>query len=63
MELARLDSLKTAGPARKLKRYQLVSRRMEARSERIRRFRLARTQALPRLERLEPAPPRARPAD
>ena len=55
MELARLDSKKTARPVWKPKRYGLVSERVEAQTERIRRFRLARMEALPRLEQLEPA--------
>jgi hypothetical protein len=62
MELARLDSWKTARPVWKTKRYGLVSERVEAQSERVKRFRLARMEALPRLENLEPAA-RTRPAD
>ena len=53
--LARLDSPKTDSPARKPRRYRLVSQRVEAQTERVRRFRLARMEALPRLENLEPA--------
>ena len=60
MELARLDSPKTDS-ARKPRRYQLVSRRFEA-SERVKRLRLARMEALPRLDKLEPVRA-ARPAD
>ena len=59
MELARLDSRKTAGPARKARRYRLVSR-LDDEAARIKRFSLSRTVGLPRLERLEPA---ARTAD
>ena len=40
-----------------------MSDRVEAQGERIKRFRLERMEALPRLERLEPAVSRARPAD
>jgi hypothetical protein len=63
VELARLDSPETAGPARKPKRWALVSHRVEAQSERIKRFRLERMEGLPRLERLEPAARIARTAD
>ena len=61
MELAHLDS-PTTDPARKPRRYQLVSRRVEA-TERVKRFRLARMEALPRLDKLEPVARLARPAD
>ena len=61
MELARLNSPRT-DPARRPRRYQLVSRRFEA-SERVKRFRLAPMEALPRLDKLEPAARVARPAD
>jgi hypothetical protein len=54
MELARLDSRKTAGPDRKARRYRLVSR-LDDQGQRIKRFRLSRADGLPRLERLEPA--------
>ena len=54
MELARLDSWKTARPVWKTKRYGLVSERVEAQTERIRRFRLARMEALPPLRQLKP---------
>jgi hypothetical protein len=52
--LARVDSPGTDGPARKPRRYRLVSERVEAQSARIRRFRLARMEALPPLQQLEP---------
>ena len=55
MELAHLDSWKTARPVWRPKRYGLVSERVGAQTERIRRFRLARMEALPRLDQLEPA--------
>jgi len=56
MKSASLDSWKTARPVWKPKRYGLVSDRVEAQTERIRRFRLARMEALPSLkQRLEPA--------
>jgi hypothetical protein len=54
MELARLDSWRTARPAWRPKRYGLVSERAEAAGARIKRFRLARMEALPALEHLEP---------
>ena len=62
MELARLDSPKTARPVRKPNRWGLVSR-VEARGERIKRFRLERMETLPRLETLEPTARTARAAD
>ena len=49
-----MDSPETDAPGRKPRRYWLVSERMEAQSERIRRFRLARMEALPQLKQLEP---------
>ena len=59
MELAHLDYQKKA---LKPKRYLLVSRRFEAQGARIKRLTLAQADALPRLERLEPAARTARPA-
>ena len=49
-----MDSPSKDGPARKPRRYQLVSERVEAQSARIKRFRLARMEALPPLKPLEP---------
>ena len=50
MELARLDSRKTEGTARKPKRYRLVSSRFESQGARIRRLRLMQMEALAHLE-------------
>jgi len=50
-----LDSPRTDRPTRKPRRYGFVSERVEARGARIKRFRLARMDALPRLDQLEPA--------
>ena len=53
-----LDSTKTDGPDRMAKRYRLVSSAAEAHGARIKRFRLAKMDAL---ARLEPRPRAARP--
>ena len=50
MGLARLDSPKTDGPSRGPRRYRLVADRIEAQSARVRRFRLAQMDPLPRLQ-------------
>ena len=49
-----MDSPSTDRPARKPRRYQFVSERVEAQGARIKRFRLARMEALPPLQHLEP---------
>jgi len=50
-----LDSWRTARPAWKPRRYGLVSERVETTGARIKRFRLARMEALPPLKQFEPA--------
>jgi hypothetical protein len=62
VELARVNSPKT-DPARKPRRWGLVSERVQTSGERIKRFRLERMEALPRLDQLEPAARTARTAD
>jgi len=49
-----LDSPEKADPGRKPRRYRLVPPGVEAQGARIKRFRLARMEALPALQQLEP---------
>ena len=56
MKSASLDSWKTARPVWKPKRYGLVSDRVEAQTERIRRFRLARMEAIAEADRTRERP-------
>jgi hypothetical protein len=55
-----LDFAKTDGPAPKAERYRLVASRVETHGARIKRFRLAKMDALARLESPRRAPTIAR---